>query len=398
MSNTPIDEARAGWFEARLPVRAWYGRHWRDYPVPANLPFAWSFGVLVALALAVLTLTGIWLGLAYVPGRHAAMSIVTYTRDVPFGWLIADLHRDGTTMLFLVVYCELFRGIFFATYRNQRELVWIIEVVRFAVFLAIGFFGFVMLAGPAAQAAMLIMADHLASLPVFGRLLARDFLGGTTLNALTMPRMAMSHVAIGFLVLLIAALGFAAARLAPPANPDGIAVVDPRDLVAHSAYGARLFTAVLVFALILALIITVAPGLGYPTGPVLPAPMGMPLQVTPPWFLLIFHGFARAGQTPGGGAFLTIVAFVVLGGLPWLDRGAVASGRYRRVYAGFVLLLAMDVVLLAIAAAQPARGVWPAVIDVTTIWFFAHFLVVTPLVTTLETPRTVPARLTRRVV
>lgn len=393
-----MNDAPVNWFDARLPLRAWYARHWRDRPLPANLAPIWSFGILVAAALAILTLSGIWLGMAYIPGRHAALSMVVYTRTIPFGWLIADLHRVGATMLFGVVYAELFRGIYFATYRNRRELVWIIEIVRFAFFLTIGFFGFVMLAGPTAQSAILIMADHLAALPLFGRALAQDFLGGAGLNRLTPPHMAMSHYAIGFLVLVIAALGALATYFAPPPNPDGIFDLHADDFVHRSTYARQLFAALLIFALIFALILTVSPGLGYPIGPILPAPMALPLQVVPPWFLLAFHGFARAGGTPGWGTLLTIAALVLLGALPWLDRGTVAGPRYRPVYAGFVVLLAVDVVLLSIAAAQPARGAWPAVIDLATLWFFVHFLIVTPLVTRWERPHPVPTRLSGRVI
>lgn len=389
--------APPGWFETRLPLCSLYRRHWRDHLVPANLTLAWSLGPLVALALAVLTLSGIWLGFAYQPtSSGAALSIVRYTRDVPFGWLIRDLHRDGATMLFGVLFIELIRGIYYGSYRNGRELAWIIEIIRLAVCLAVGFLGFAMTGSPMAQAAIVSMSGHLGSIPLFGYAFSRDFLGGFDFGPAAAPRMAMAHVAIGFLVLLIAILGLVASRLAPRANPDGLAVVDPRDLVPQSAYGRQFFTAFIIFALIFAAIIGFAPTLGIAPGPMLPGSMAV--QTVPPWYLLAFHGLARAGQSSGGGTFLTIAAFVILAALPWLDRGTVASGRYRPVYGGFVVLLGVVLVVLSIAAAQPAHGIWPAVVDLATIWCFAHFLVITPLVTMLERPEPVPARLVRRTV
>ncbi|MGC9268653.1 cytochrome b N-terminal domain-containing protein [Acidiphilium sp.] len=389
--------SRINWIEARLPLAAWYRVGWRDHPVPANLPFAWSFAAMVAVALAVLTITGIWLGLAYTPTpQAAALSIVIYTRTVPFGWLIEDLHRDGATMLFGVVYLDLFQGLYFATYRNRRELAWILEVVRFAVFLVIGFFGYAMTGSPASRAAMLIMAEHIAAIPLLGPTIALDFRGGPTLGATSLPHMAMTHIAIGFLVLLIAMLGYVASRMAPPANPDGIAGLDPRDLVPQSSYNARLFLAFIVFAVILALIMLISPGWGYPTGPARLGPFTMRMGPLPPWYLLVFHGFARAGITPAGGTALTFLALGLLAALPWLDRGRVASARYRPVYGAFVILFALDLALLGYAAAQPSRGIWPIVIDAATIWCFAHLIVVTPVVTRLEPRHIVPARITRR--
>lgn len=387
-------ETNQGWFEARLPACSFYRRHWQDFTVPRGLPFSWSIGPLVAVSLGVITLSGIWLGIGYEPSTSgAALSIAEYTREVPFGWLMRDLHRDGTTMLFGVLFIELFRGAFYGTYRNGRELVWIIDILRLFVCLALGFLGFAMTGSPAAHAATAIMADHLATIPLFGHLIGPAFLGGAAVGAATGPRIAMAHIAIGFLVLLIAGLGLIASRAAPQANPDGIAKPDPRDLVPQSAYAGQYFTAFLVFALIFAAIVAFDPGLGTSKTPVLPGHLAVPVSVVPPWYLLAFHGIARLGGSPGGGMFLTVIAFLLLGGLPWIDRGTVASGRYRPVYAGFVVLLAIDLVLLSIAAAQPARGLWADAADLAAIYAFAHFLVITPLVTMLETPRDLPARL-----
>ncbi len=391
-------DTKPGWFEARLPLCAVYRRHWSDGLVPASQPLSWSVGPLVGVALAVLTLSGIWLGLAYQPSLSgAALSIADYTRNVPYGWLIRDLHRVGTTMLFGVLFVELFRGAFYGTYRNGRELAWIVEILRLFACMAVGFLGFAMTGGPAAQGALLAMDAHLAAIPLFGHLLGPAFLGGAGLNAATAPRVAMAHEAIGFLVLLIAALTVVASHAAPQAHPDGLTTPDPRTMTPRQAQAGRYFTAFLIFALVFAVILAFDPGLGTPKTPVLPAALAIPVRVTPPWYLLVFHGFARVAGTPGGGALLTVVAFLLLGALPWLDRGAVASCRRRPVYAGFLVLLAVDLVLLGIAAGAPG-GLWATVAELATTYAFAHFLIITPLVTMLETPRDPAASPSRRIV
>ncbi|HQT61232.1 MAG TPA: cytochrome b N-terminal domain-containing protein [Acidiphilium sp.] len=392
MSTNPTQ----GWLEARLPLCAAYRRHWSEALVPTGQPLSWSVGPLVGVALAVLTLSGIWLGLAYQPSLSgAAISIADYTRNVPYGWLIRDLHRVGTTMLFGVLFIELFRGAFYGTYRNGREFAWIVEILRLFACMAVGFLGFAMTGSPAAHGALLAMAAHLAAIPLFGHLVGPAFLGGAVLNAATAPRVAMAHEAIGFLVLLIATLTVIASRAAPPAHPDGIASPDPRMMTPRAAQARRYFTAFLVFALLFAAILVLDPGLGTPRTPVLPAALAIPVQVTPPWYLLVFHGFARVAGSPGGGTLLTVAAFLLLGALPWLDRGAVGSCRQRPVYAGFLVLLAVDLVLLGIAAAATG-GLWTTVAELATTYAFAHFLIITPLVTMLETPRDTAASHSRR--
>ncbi|OYV85035.1 MAG: hypothetical protein B7Z64_06455, partial [Acidiphilium sp. 21-68-69] len=65
------------------------------------------------------------------------------------------------------------------------------------------------------------------------------------------------------------------------------------------------------------------------------------------------------------------------------------------VYAGFLVLLAVDLVLLGIAAAATG-GLWTTVAELATTYAFAHFLIITPLVTMLETPRDTAASHSRR--
>lgn len=396
-ASPPIREAAFG-----LRLREVYRRYWRDYPVPANLKLTWSFGVLVAVSLGVLTLSGIWLGMYYRPTMGGAgLSIAQFSHDVPLGWLIHDLHRDGSTMLFGVVYVELLRGIRYGSYRNGRERAWIIEVVRFFMFLWVGLYGFIMTGGADAYWIARAMERHLTAVPLLGPAMAHICLGGLLIGNATLPHIGFAHEAMGFLVLLIAALGFAASRAAPPANPDGIVALQPDNLVPQfPAYTGTVLTALILFGLIFAAIIAVSPSLGQPPGnEIIGAPLGAPVTVTPPWFLLGFQGLIEAGQRLGVAGWFTVTAsFVLFGALPWLDRGTVASCRYRPLYGGFVWVLQMNWIVLSIAAAQPATGAWALVTTVTGIYCFVHFLILTPLITVLEPTHPVPLRITQRTV
>ena len=394
-------EDGAGWVEQRLPVRGWFRRGVLEMRVPANFSPLWSLEMLVWAALAALTLTGIWIGLYYVPTASGAFdSIDAIRRGVQFGWLMLDLHSVAATMLFAVVYVMLYRGLWYGTYRGRREVAWLIEVVRFVLLLAIGFFGFTMIGGPASEAAVRAMAAHLAALPLVGPALRTAYLGGFTATPATAQHLAMAHESLGFLVLLVAALGVAASRVAAPANDHGLYPLDAGDLrPLHPRFTMTVFVTLIGFAVITMLLVGFDPSVGEAPGnvPVTVGPgmlgLSAPAVATPPWYLLGFHGLAMFAGGPGGGAGLTIVLWILLGAMPWLDRGRVASGRFRPVYAGFVFLLGIDWVVLSIAAGSSGGGAWPVVIDLTTIWLFVHFLVVVPLVTAWERTDPVPARL-----
>jgi quinol-cytochrome oxidoreductase complex cytochrome b subunit len=363
-----------------------------DYEVPRNLNTLWSFGVMTGFSLMVLAISGIWLAFYYVPTPGEAFNSIQYIeRNVHYGWLIRDLHLVGTTMLFGAVYVELFRGIYYGTYRHGRSGVWGIEVARFFLLLCAGFLGYVMIFGPASMASLTIMASCLGKLGHF-------LIAGFGINAATLPRIETLHTTFGLLAIGAALLGFAASRAAGPANPDGLAVIAPVDMRRlHPYFTLRGAFALIIFLLIFAVIFTFAPHFFSPPGnfaadSLTAAGLAMPINPIPPWYMLGFHGIARAAGPLWFGTALTILAFLLLAALPWLDRGSVASCRYRPRYRGFVFVLAFDWIVLSVLASLPSNPVISIFLEATTIYLFLHFLIITPLITSFEQPRPLPTR------
>ena len=66
--------------------------------------------------------TGIVLAMHYMPHIDFAFaSVQRIKRDVPFGWLIQNIHAVGASMFFLAVYIHMFRGLYYGSYKAPRE-------------------------------------------------------------------------------------------------------------------------------------------------------------------------------------------------------------------------------------------------------------------------------------
>jgi quinol-cytochrome oxidoreductase complex cytochrome b subunit len=76
--------------------------------------------------------------------------------------------------------------------------------------------------------------------------------------------------------------------------------------------------------------------------------------------------------------------------LPWLDRSPVRSSRFRPMYKWFFWIFFIDCIVLGYVGAKPAEGVYIAIGRVATIWYFAHFLVIMPLLAKFEKTRDLP--------
>ncbi len=66
----------------------------------------------------------------YTPHVDIAFNSVEHImRDVNYGWLLRYLHSNGASMFFLAVYIHMFRGMYYGSYKEPREVLWILGVI-----------------------------------------------------------------------------------------------------------------------------------------------------------------------------------------------------------------------------------------------------------------------------
>ena len=95
--------------------------------------------------LGVQIITGIILAMHYTPHVDLAFkSVEAIMRDVNYGWLLRYVHANGASMFFLAVYIHMFRGMYYGSYKEPREVLWILGVIIYLLMMATGFMGYVL--------------------------------------------------------------------------------------------------------------------------------------------------------------------------------------------------------------------------------------------------------------
>ena len=90
-------------------------------------------------------------------------------------------------------------------------------------------------------------------------------------------------------------------------------------------------------------------------------------------------------------------AIVILAFLPWLDTSKVRSARYRPLYRQFFWVFVAVCIGLGWLGAKPPEGYYVLFARLFTIYYFAYFLVILPLLGWLETTRPVPSSISESV-
>jgi ubiquinol-cytochrome c reductase cytochrome b/c1 subunit len=81
---------------------------------------------------------------------------------------------------------------------------------------------------------------------------------------------------------------------------------------------------------------------------------------------------------------------VMLALVPWLDTSRVRSANYRPIYRQFFWVFVVVCVLLGWLGSKPPEGIYVLAARICTAYYFAHFLVVLPLLGLYERPTEMP--------
>jgi ubiquinol-cytochrome c reductase cytochrome b subunit len=338
------------WVDDRFPLTKTWNEHLAQYYAPKNFNFWYFFGSLAILMLVLQIVTGIFLTMHYKPDSELAFASVEYImRDVPWGWMMRYLHSTGASMFFIVVYLHMFRALLYGSYREPRELLWLIGCVIFVALMAEAFMGYLLPWGNMSYWGAQVIISLFGAIPYVGDGLSEWIRGDFVVSDATLNRFFSLHVIA--LPLVLAALVFVhivALHKVGSNNPDGIEIKKNKDangipkdgIPFHPYYTVKDIVGVAVFMIIYLGIVFFAPeffGFFLEKDNFAPAnPLQTPPDIVPLWYFTPFYSILRAITYPLFGVDAKVWGVVAMGLsifllflLPWLDRSPVKSIRYR---------------------------------------------------------------------
>ena len=381
------------WMDSRLPILRLAHDSFIDYPTPKNLNYWWTFGGILTFCLVTQIITGIILAMHYTPHVDFAFNSVEHImRNVNYGWLIRYIHANGASMFFLAVYIHIFRGLYYGSYKAPREVLWILGVIIYLLMMAAAFLGYVLPWGQISLWGATVITNLFGAIPLIGENVAIWLWGGYSIDNPTLNRFFSLHYLIPFLIFGVVILHIWALHVPGNNNPVVISVKGKQDTVPfHPYYTVKDGFALTVFIILFAYFIFFAPNvLGHADNYIQANPLVTPAHIVPEWYLLPFYAILRAVPDKLGGVALMFGAILILFLLPWLDTSKVRSARYRPLFRQFYALLVLDCLLLGYLGAQPAEGIYIVLARIGTVYYFAHFLVVLPVLGIVEKPKAVP--------
>jgi ubiquinol-cytochrome c reductase cytochrome b subunit len=412
------------WVDQRFPLISTWKAHLAEYYAPKNFNFWYYFGGLAMLVLAIQIVTGIFLTMNYKPDAYLAFASVEYImREVPGGWIIRYMHSTGASAFFVCVYLHMFRAVLYGSYRAPRELIWIFGVLIYLLLMGEAFFGYLLPWGQMSYWGAQVIINLFSAIPLIGPDLSLWIRGDYVVSDATLNRFFALHVIAFPLVLCgLVAAHLLALHEVGSNNPDGIEITKHKDangipldgIPFHPYYTVKDILGVVVFLIVFVVIVFFAPEMGgyfLEYNNFVPAdPLQTPAHIAPVWYFTPYYSILRAVPPLFNSQFPGVVAMgvsvMILFVLPWLDRGAVKSIRYRGTHFKVAVTVFVIVFLiLGYLGTEPITvwgqfGSWAGNADratvvsrICTLIYFAFFFLM-PWYTKVDKTKPEPERVT----
>ncbi len=416
MSTPEFSNPIIRWIDYRLPIFTLMQHEMHEYPTPKNLSYWWNFGSLAGIMLVVMMATGIVLAMHFT--AHATMafdSVERIMRDVNYGWLIRYLHMNGGSAFFFVVYVHIFRGLYYGSYKAPRELLWMLGLVILLLMMMSAFTGYVLPWGQMSFWAATVITNLFSAVPWIGEVIVTWLWGGFSVDNALLTRFFSLHYLMPFVIVGAVVLHLAALHQHGSGNPVGIDTKGPQDSIPfHPYYTIKdLYGAGLFFMLYMWFVFFAPNALGEVINYIPADPLQTPPHIVPEWYFLPYYAILRAipdnfiGNWIGfvfisaklAGVIAMYASILILFVLPWLDTSKVRSGRFRPVFKYFFWILFVDTVILGIVGGNAPNDLvfsWAPNFEylqlgqITTAYYFFHFIILLPALGLLERPRPLP--------
>ncbi|RVT83365.1 cytochrome b [Rhodobacteraceae bacterium CCMM004] len=400
------------WLHRRLPI---VGLLYDTImiPTPKNLNWMWIWGIVLTFTLVLQIVTGIVLVMHYIPSVDQAFASVEHImRDVNGGHMLRYLHQNGASLFFVAVYLHIFRGLYYGSYKEPREVTWIIGILMYVLMMATAFMGYVLPWGQMSFWGATVITGLFGAIPFVGESLQTWLLGGPAVGEYTLTRFFSLHYLLPMILVGLTAVHIWAFHTTGNNNPTGVEVrreskeVAERDTLPFWPYFVikDLFALALILAIFFAIVGFMPNYLGHPDNYMEANPLVTPSHIVPEWYFLPFYAILRAFTADvwiviaadwitGGiidakffGVLAMFGAIIVMALAPWLDTSSIRSGRYRPMFKWWFALFIVNFFVLMWVGAMPAEEPYNTISLIASTYWFAYFLVILPLLGVIEKP------------
>nr|YP_010990693.1 cytochrome b [Rhotana formosana]WOW99137.1 cytochrome b [Rhotana formosana] len=351
-----------------------------DLPSPSNISLWWNMGSLLGLCLMIQILSGLFLSMHYTPSTNKAfLSIIHISRDVNYGWMMRNIHANGASLFFILIYTHLARGVYYMSFKMKKT--WISGTIILLTLMATAFLGYVLPWGQMSFWGATVITNLISTIPYSGDMMVKWIWGGFTVENPTLNRFYSLHFILPFMIMILILMHLILLHEKGSSNPLGL--INKIDKIPFHPY----FTTKDIMGLIIMMITFLTMINLYPfmmTDPenFIPAnSMVTPKHIQPEWYFLFAYAILRSIPNKLGGVIALLMSIFMFLTLPFSTKNKFQSTCMYPLNKIMFWIMVNMFILLTWAGMKPVEEPFMMISQLLTINYFMFFIL-TPILLT----------------
>uniref|UniRef100_UPI0030FE6777 cytochrome b n=1 Tax=Salurnis marginella TaxID=1453305 RepID=UPI0030FE6777 len=287
-----------------------------DLPSPSNISTWWNFGSILGMCLMIQIITGVILAMHYSPNITSAFnSIIHITRNVNYGWMMRNIHANGASMFFVMIYLHTGRGLYYGSYKLKKT--WISGTMILLVLMATAFLGYVLPWGQMSFWGATVITNLISAIPYVGDMIVKWMWGGFAVDNPTLNRFFTFHFILPFVLATMVITHLIFLHETGSSNPLG-ASNNIDKIPFHPYFTTKDLMGFMIVIMMFTLIINLNPFMMTDPENFTPAnPMVTPIHIQPEWYFLFAYAILRSIPSKLGGVLALMMSILILLTLPF---------------------------------------------------------------------------------
>lgn len=287
--------------------------------------------------------------------------------------------------IFFLVYLHIGRGLYYGSYKAPRTLVWTIGTILLIAMIATAFLGYVLPYGQMSLWGATVITNLMSAIPWVGQDIVEFIWGGFSVNNATLNRFFALHFVLPFVLAALALMHLIALHdSSGSGNPLGVSGNYDR-LPFWPYFIFKDLITIFLFFIVLSIFVFFMPNvLGDSENYVMANPMQTPPAIVPEWYLLPFYAILRSIPNKLLGVIAMFAAILAILLLPFSDLSKLRGIQFRPLSKIAFFIFVANFLILMQLGAKHVESPFIEFGQISTILYFAHFIVIVPSVTLLE--------------
>nr|UAT98524.1 cytochrome b [Dichoptera sp. WW-2021a] len=351
-----------------------------DLPTPSNISLWWNFGSMLGMCLMMQIVTGLILSMHYSPSINLAFkSIIHITRDVNYGWMMRNIHANGASLFFILIYLHTGRGLYYGSYKLKKT--WLSGSMILLILMATAFMGYVLPWGQMSFWGATVITNLISAVPYSGEMIVQWIWGGFAVDSPTLNRFFTFHFILPFILSMMVMTHLIFLHETGSSNPLGTKNNIDK-LPFHPYFTIKDMMSMIITMSIFMLMINLKPFMTMDPENFSPAnPMNTPPHIQPEWYFLFAYAILRSIPSKLGGVIALMLSVLILMTMPFTMKNKFQTTSMYPMNKMMFWMLINTFLLLTWIGARPVEEPFIITGQILTIMYFMFFIL-TPLMKT----------------